>query len=123
MRRWFDTLPIHRKLVVMALLVTTAALILATSGLAIFDLWRYRQTATDDTTSLAQVIAENTAAAVMFQDPDAATDTLGAIRVRPTIRRACLYLTDGTLFAGVAQRPDLECPAAPPGKTSWMVVP
>jgi hypothetical protein len=57
MRRWFAKLPIHRKLVVVALVVTTAALAVATVGLAALDLWRYRATALDDIGSLAAVIA------------------------------------------------------------------
>ena len=38
MRRWFAALPIHQKLVVTALVVTTAALVLANLSLIAIDL-------------------------------------------------------------------------------------
>ncbi|MGE3277108.1 MAG: ATP-binding protein [Vicinamibacterales bacterium] len=116
MTAWFDRLPIHRKLVALALAVTTAALVVATAGLMVLDLWRYRATASDDTQSLASVIAENTVAAVRFGDADAAAATLGTVRVRATIRRACVYLPDGRLFAEYRPAAARPCPASPPGE-------
>ena len=122
MKRWFNRLPVHQKLVVMALVVTTAALTLATLGLMAVDLWRYRATAADDTTALARVIAENTAAAVLFKDPDAARQTLATLRVRPTVRRACLYLPHGALLAAFERSPQLACPRPIPDEWAWTVV-
>ncbi|MGH9372165.1 MAG: ATP-binding protein, partial [Vicinamibacterales bacterium] len=122
MTRWFARLPIHRKLVAMALVVTTAALVVATIGLAALDVWRYRETALDDIEALAEVIAENTAAAVTFKDTDAALNSLATVRVRPTVQRSCLYLPDGTLFAGFARSPEFACPSAQPTDVPWRVV-
>jgi signal transduction histidine kinase/ActR/RegA family two-component response regulator len=121
-RRWFAQLPIHRKLVVMALEVTTTALVLAMLGLMAIDLWRYRITAKDDTASLARVIAENTSAAVTFKDAEAARNSLSTVRVRPTIQRSCLYLPNGMLFAGFAKSADFTCPASQPSREPWRVV-
>ena len=45
MKGWFDRLPIHRKLVASALLITAVALGIATAGLGAFDLWRHRAAA------------------------------------------------------------------------------
>ncbi|MDP2052910.1 MAG: CHASE sensor domain-containing protein, partial [Acidobacteriota bacterium] len=87
MRRWYDALPVHRKLVAMALATTMVALVAATAGLIALDVWRYRIAAADDIESLAQVIAENSAAALVFDDPEAATETLATTRVRPTVIR------------------------------------
>jgi signal transduction histidine kinase len=122
MRRWFSSLPIHRKLVAMALLVTAAALVLATTGLILLDLWRYRETALDDTEALAEVIAENTAAAVTFNDSAAAAGSLSTVRVRPTIQRACLYLPDGGLFAGFERSSVFVCPPTRPAAVPWQVI-
>jgi signal transduction histidine kinase/ActR/RegA family two-component response regulator len=110
MKRWFTRLPIHRKLVVMALLVTTVALLIANAGLLIIDAWRYRSTAFDEVVSIARVIAENTGAAVAFEDLEVARSSLESVRVRPTVRRACLYLADETLFAEYARSPEFACP-------------
>ena len=122
MTRWFARLPIHQKLVALALVVTAAALLLSTGSLVGLDLLRYRDSTADDTESLALVIAENTAAAVMFADPEAARTSLSTVRVRSTVRRACLYLPDGSLFAGFARSPEFACPSAQPTDVPWRVV-
>src|SRR5690606_10368779 len=96
MKRWFARLPIHRKLVVMALLVTTTALLIAGTGLVLVDLWRFRSAAHEEATATARVLAENAVAAVAFGDREAARSTLDSVRVRPAVRRACLYLPDDT---------------------------
>jgi PAS domain S-box-containing protein len=109
MRRWFDRLPIHRKLVASALLITAVALGIATAGLGAFDIWRHRATAEDDARALAQVLAENTAAAVLFGDVPAAEELLRSVRARTVVTRACLYLPGGQLFAGFSAT-GLACP-------------
>jgi PAS domain S-box-containing protein len=99
-KRWFERLPIHRKLVASALLITAVALAVATLGLSAFDIWRYRANAAEDARALASVLAENTAAAVMFNQADAAEEILRSVRVREVVTRACIFLPDGRLFAG-----------------------
>ncbi|MGE3706619.1 MAG: ATP-binding protein [Vicinamibacterales bacterium] len=122
MKQWFSRRPIHQKLVVLALVVTTAALTLAIGGLVAIDMWSYRQAVANDTQALATVIAETSAAAVVFDDPDEAEQSLATVRVRPTITRACLYLPDGRLFAAFARAPDQACPPVPPEVRQWTTV-
>ena len=114
MTRWFESLPVHQKLVAMALVVTTGALVAATSGLIALDAWRYRVEATNDVVSLAGIIAENSAAAVAFEDLEAAYETLETIRVRPTITRACIYRWDDNLLAGYNRESTRPCEATMP---------
>jgi signal transduction histidine kinase/ActR/RegA family two-component response regulator len=120
--KWFDRLAIHRKLVAIALVVTTVALALATSGLMVLDFLSYRQTASRDMAALASVIGENTAAAVMFGEPKDADALLAAVRVRPTLSRACLYLPDGRLFATYSRDVTAPCPAQASVRTEWDAV-
>ncbi len=122
MKRWFDSLPVHRKLVVMALLVTGTALFAATFGLTLFDIWRYRDAAAKDITSLAQVIAENTEAAVVFKDAEAASQTLATARVRPFVTRACIYFPDGSLFEGYNRPGTAPCDRTMSPRRDWRVV-
>jgi signal transduction histidine kinase/CheY-like chemotaxis protein len=117
-RRWFARLPIHRKLVVSALLVTGVALVMAMLGLSVIDALRYRVTAREDAVALARVVAENTSAAVAFGDADAASETLASVRVRDVVTRACIYLSDGRLFAAYAKG-TLTCPESVPPGTTW----
>jgi signal transduction histidine kinase/ActR/RegA family two-component response regulator len=110
MMGWFERLPIHRKLVVVALGVTGASLIVTLFGLGVIDLWRFRVAAEADTVALARVMAENMSASVMFDDFKNAQDTLATIRDRDVVRRACVYLPSRELFAGYSRSPDLQCP-------------
>jgi signal transduction histidine kinase/ActR/RegA family two-component response regulator len=114
MRRWFDALPVHRKLMVMAIVVSAMALLTVGTGLLFVDVWRYRANAVDDVTTLARIVAENTAAAVTFGDTSAAQDTLSTVRVRFAVTRACIYLPDGTLFTRYERSPATICPATSP---------
>lgn len=119
---WFDRLPVHRKLVAIALFVTTAALTLATSGLMMLDFLSYQRTVERDMTALANVIAENTAAAVMFAESKDAAVSLAAVRVRSNVRRACLYLPNGALFAAYSRDGVSACPADATVRSEWDVV-
>jgi signal transduction histidine kinase/ActR/RegA family two-component response regulator len=118
MRQWFQRLPIHQKLVTLALLVTALALGIAMLCLAVFDVWRYRASASDEAGALAAVLAENTAAAVAFKEPGAAAEILRSIRVRTVVVKACVYLPDGTLFAEFSRR-ETACSAALQTGEAW----
>ena len=118
MRAWFDRLPIHRKLVVSALSITAVALVIAMVGLSAFDVWRYRAMAADDAAALARILGENTAAAVIFKESDAASEILRSVRVRGVVSRACIFLPDGTLFAGFS-RTAASCPGRLHSERGW----
>ena len=122
MTRWFASLPIHRKLVLMVLAVSTAAVAAAVVGLIAFDIARFRATATDDARALAQVIAANSAAAIVFDDPQAARQILDSVAVRPVMSRACVYRANGTLLAGYEREKGASCPASPSSAESWRAV-
>ncbi len=122
MKRWYDALPVHRKLVAVALATTMLALLAATTGLIALDIWRYRISAADDIRSLAQVIAENVAAALAFEDPEAATETMATTRVRPAVIRVCLYLPDDTLFASYARPRSEPCAPSPYLSPGWSML-
>jgi PAS domain S-box-containing protein len=116
--RWFERLPIHRKLVASALLITAVALTVAMLGLSVLDIWRYRVNATEDARALASIVAENTAAAVMFNQADAAQEILQSVRVRDVVTRVCVYSSNARLFAGFALTAT-ACPPSVPAPDVW----
>ncbi len=122
MKRWFAALPLQRKLIAMALAVSAVALVAALAGLIAFDVVRFRDSAADDAHALAQVIAGNSAAAIVFNDADAAQQMLSSVRVRPMISRACVYRADGTLLARFERPPAVPCPVPPADARSWRAV-
>jgi signal transduction histidine kinase/CheY-like chemotaxis protein len=117
-RRWFASLSLHRKLTALALGVSAAGLIAAVGGLALVDIARFRNLAVDDARALAEVIAQNTSAAIVFNDAEAAATTLSSLRVRPTIMLGCVYDATGSLLASYAPG-GANCPAFPRDVRTW----
>ena len=82
--RSFRDIPIKQKLMVITMATTTVALLLAAIGIVAFDAFLFRQSLTRDLSALSRIIADNSTAALAFNDPRAATETLAALRARPT---------------------------------------
>jgi signal transduction histidine kinase len=118
-RGWFAALSLHRKLTALALGVSAAALAAAVGGLAIVDVARFRNLAAEDAHALARVIAQNTSAAIVFNDAEAARTTLSSLRVRPTITLGCVYDREGALLASFAPDGAADCPTVPRDSRTW----
>jgi signal transduction histidine kinase/CheY-like chemotaxis protein/HPt (histidine-containing phosphotransfer) domain-containing protein len=71
----------------------------------------------------AKVLAENAAAALMFQDIRSAQELLQSMRNSPEIRVAALYAQDGRLFVSFRQPDQPEPAAADPGSDELLVRP
>jgi PAS domain S-box-containing protein len=95
----FKNLPIKQKLVVILLATTTAALLITGTGIVISDTLLFRRSMERDLSALAEIVGDNSTAALVFNDPRVATQTLSALRVRQHMVTACLYSADGNLFA------------------------
>jgi len=110
--RSFRDIPIKQKLMVITMATTTAALALAAIGIVAFDAFLFRQSLTRDLSALSRIIADNSTAALAFNDPRAATETLAALRARPHLATACIYRADGSLLAKYARQDGLfACPS------------
>jgi signal transduction histidine kinase/ActR/RegA family two-component response regulator/HAMP domain-containing protein len=96
---WLRDLPLRRKLTLVILLTCSGVLLLACGVLATFQIFNFRQNMVRDTTVLADVLAENTRAALAFQDDNAAQQTLRALESEPNVSAACLYSANGNQFA------------------------
>jgi signal transduction histidine kinase len=91
--------PIRRKLVLILMLTTGGALLLAGAGLLTLDFFRFRQEMVTDLRTLAEIIAQNSTAALTFDDAAAAQETLAALGAKPPVLAASLYDEHSTLFA------------------------
>ncbi len=111
MRRLRD-LPIRTKLMVIVMLASGGALVFATAALVLIELLRSRAEMERDLASLTHILAENTTAALTFDDSAAAKETLSALDSRADLEAAALYDAEGRLFASFA-RPGESPPAAP----------
>ena len=98
MRSFRDT-PIKRKLIAMSLLSSGAALLLACGGFVAYELKAYREATLNQLTSVAAVIAANSSAALSFDDPESAEQTLSALRSERMVVAGCIYAADGKSVA------------------------
>src|ERR1019366_3837101 len=107
-------LPIRRKLLVIVMFTTTVALLLSGIGILFIDSILFRGYLDRDLSALGQIIADNSTAALAFQDPGSAAETLGALKVRNHLIAACIYQPDGTIFASYSRPTGPSgCPPAP----------
>ena len=95
----FRDLPITRKLVLITMLTSGVALLLAGAAFITYDLITFREMVSRDMLSLSSIIGFNSRAALTFNDPQAAEGTLAALGERPNVLGACIYSPDGKVFA------------------------
>jgi signal transduction histidine kinase/ActR/RegA family two-component response regulator len=108
-----NRLSIRQKLTALLMMTSAAVLGLAATAFVTWDFYRFRADMQIDLQTQAQVVLDNAAAAVTFNDQEAAVETLGMLEVHPHTQLACLYLADGRLFAYRSFRQPAEvCPAS-----------
>ena len=112
---------IRAEILLLVILVTAVALTLASVSLLIWDYYRFRTDIQSELAMQAQLVLENSTAAMSFDDPAAARETLATLAPNAHIRIACLYTAPGTLFAQFNPDPGAApCPsAAPPAGRSF----
>lgn len=91
-------LPIRLKLMLIALVATGGALLLAGAALIYFDRVRFKAEMAGDLETLADVVAGNSTGALSFRDQADANEVLDALRPRKSIVAAAFYDVDGHLF-------------------------
>ena len=80
------------------MLTTVSTLALACGAFIVYDYITLRRTAINDVNVLASAVAAKSAAAVMFNDPEAATQILSSVRAHPSIVAGAILDADGRLF-------------------------
>ena len=113
--RKFRDIPIKQKLMVITMATTIVAVLLAAIGIVAFDAFLFRRSLERDLSALSRIIADNSTAALAFDDSRTATETLAALRARPHLVSACIYRPDGSLLGKYSrQNQPSACP--PPGE-------
>ena len=118
MTRAFRHLPIRLKLIAMIMTTCAAAVVLASLGYLLIDYYQTRGEIERDLSAQADLILQNSLAALDFDDKEVASENLNTLASKPNIRLACLYQRDDRLFAGYHQSGETgECPprAVPAG--------
>ena len=103
---------IKRKQMLIIMLTSTVALLLACAIFVGDDVINFRKGIVKNVSALAEAIGNNCSATIEYNDPNTAVDTLRALRAEPSIVSACVYTRKGDVFASY-NRPG-TAPIAPP---------
>ncbi len=112
MNAWFARLSIRRKLLVFTVAVATSTVFIAALAAGAYQFSEARSDLTRTVAHSADLVAENSAAAITFDNPKDAGSVLQSLRAEPNVILACLY-KDTKLFATYAARTAGTCPATP----------
>ena len=90
-----QNLPIKHKLNLIVLGVTTIVLLLSFMITIIVQWYLYQHRTIDELKSLANIISNNSTAAILFEDIDALQNNLQALRNKTSIKKAIYYRLNG----------------------------
>ncbi len=107
-------IPLRRKLTITSVLSLGVALLLAGGAFMTVELVTSKDALVADLSRAAAMIGHNSAAALTFDDPASAAETLQSLGTDPHIVGAALYDRAGELFAQY-QQPNHEQTFQPPG--------
>jgi len=96
--RSIRTLPIRQKVSAVIMLTTASALVLAGGTVIVYDSFSLRRSTMNGLKALTRVVASKSAAAVMFNDPEEATEILSSVRTHPSIVAGAILGVDGRPF-------------------------
>ncbi len=97
--QYFNALPIRKKLLLIIMLVTGGVLFFVNTVMFSYDFFTFRRILAKNMAVLTKAVAENASSAVVFSDPDAATETLLALRAEPGIQYAAILTPNQRVFA------------------------
>jgi signal transduction histidine kinase len=104
---------ISARLTMMNTLVSGIALVLACAGFFAYDQITFRESLVRTLSAQAQIIASNSVSALLFSDPQAAAQTLSALRTSHNIGSAAIFTADGKVFARYFRSPADEVLSVP----------
>lgn len=111
--RFFTNASIKRKQVLIILLTSAATLLLACAAFVLYDAAMFRRQVAEQAGSMAEIIGRNCTAALDFDDPASAEETLGALRGELSILAAGIFRKDGSQFAAFQRNPEAPLPMVP----------
>jgi signal transduction histidine kinase len=111
--RFLRHVSIRRKLMVIILLTSTVALLLASGAFVAYEVMMFRQAMARDLTIKADIVGSQSTAALRFRDEAAAAEILNKLVGEQRIVAACIYTPRGKVLA-TYQRPELKTQFVPP---------
>ena len=107
---------IKRKVMTVILLASVAVALVTVVAFVVCDVMTFEQAIVRNLTSEGRLIAENSAAALAFNDPEDADNVLASLRTEPHVVAAAIYDQKGQLFAKYpGEIPNDRLPPKPEG--------
>src|SRR3984893_17310877 len=103
--RWYQDLSIPIKLRAIVMITCGVALVVAAVLFTLYDRATFLREKTQDLIASAKMIGSNSAAAVRFHDTRLAREVLNALQAKQHVVNACIYDSDGTVFAKYSRSP------------------
>lgn len=100
--KWFQNASIRIKLISIMILTAILALLMATTGIIINELYTKKSDTKNQLMLLADIIAWNSSASLTFNDNQTAQEILNGVKKQPSIVYAYLYDKSGHEFAAYA---------------------
>jgi len=121
--RWYQDISIRHKLQGIVLAACSAALLVASVAFTIYDRSTFLRSKTADLIASAKMIGSNSTAALTFHDAKSAREILSALQAKQHVINACIYDSDGKVFAKYSRDPAEigSCPPPARGQESALV--
>jgi two-component sensor histidine kinase len=103
MKHRFQNQPLHRKLTVIIIVTTVAAMLMASVAIVAYEVLSFRDFMVSELENTADVIGANGAAAIRFEVPRDAEATLTSLKAKPHVRGACFFDENGDVFAAYSR--------------------
>jgi len=103
--RLFRDLSIRHKLQGIVIVACGAALFVASAAFTLYDRGTFLRSKTNDLIASAKMIGSNSTAALTFHDSRSAQEILSALHAKPHVIHACIYDSDGKVFATYSRDP------------------
>ena len=97
--QWPRKLSLRRKITMVIMVNTFAALCAAGIAFAEYGVYRFKELRLEDLNALANILGTNSTAPLAFKDPQSAQDILEALEAKSHILAAVIYDPDGKPFA------------------------
>src|ERR1700730_1080913 len=97
--RWYQDLSIPTKLQAIVMLTCAAALVVAAVLFTLYDRATFLREKTQDLIASARMIGSTSTAALSSHDTRLAREVLNALQAKQHVVDACIYDSDGTVFA------------------------
>ncbi len=95
----FQPISLKGKFLLILVLTSALSLLFACTILVLNDLWHIRESLVEGLVEQAGLIGENSSAALVFHDEDAAQEILSAFRHQSNILQAVLFTTKGNILS------------------------